>query len=108
MGLAIPGMYFDGSTSMKLLVDHALTGSSDYTLFIAATPGHDATDPSTGSATNALITTSGVATADNALFGISQTRTALGTLTYLSRGFGSGFDGGPFIASEYERSRQLG
>lgn len=89
MGLALAGYYFDGSASQKLLVEHALTTSSDYTLCIVATPNHTATDATTATTTNALITTSGVVSTENALFGISQTRTALGSLSLLCAGQGN-------------------
>lgn len=89
MGLAIPGFYFDGTASQKLLVDTALTTSDNVTMFVAFTPDHDATDATTGSSTNAIITTSGVAPADNALFGLSQTRTALGASAAFSGGQGN-------------------
>jgi hypothetical protein len=90
MGLGVAGWYFDGSTSMKLLVEHALTTASNYTLIIAATPDHDATDPSTGTSTNGLITTSDVSTANRGLFAISQSVTTKENLTLLAAGHGVG------------------
>lgn len=73
----IPGWFFDGTSGQKLLVENALTGSSNFTLFVVATPDISYADSSTN---NVLIGSSATPTASVPLFLIRQSSGELSTL----------------------------
>jgi hypothetical protein len=86
---AIAGWVFDGTASQKLLVETALTGSSNFTLFVVATPYVGGTDSSTN---NALIATSAIPASSAPLFLVRQTNTALQTLNLYCGSTGTALD----------------
>ena len=78
-GPHLPGWYFDGTSGQKLLVENALTSSSNFTLFVVATPDANASDPSTN---NVLIGTSATPSASVPLFLVRQSQAAPQTLNF--------------------------
>ena len=75
---AIAGWVFDGTASQKLLVENALTSSSDYTLFVVATPYTGVADASTH---NVLIATAMYPSTALPLFAVRQTYNDLKKMT---------------------------
>lgn len=76
---AIGGWVFDGTASQKLLVEHALTSSSNYTLFVTFTANIATSDASTH---NAIVSTSTLPGATGPLFILRQAQTDLKTCQF--------------------------
>ncbi len=78
---AVAGWVFDGTASQKLLVEHALTTSSNYTVFLACTPNTNLTDTTTSVSSNGILTTAATAgTGTTGHFSFRQTAATLSSL----------------------------
>lgn len=89
---ALAGWVFDGTASQKLLVEHALTTSSNYTVFLVCTPDDVHTEAASGSTANGILTTAGASSGDGGLFTIRQSRDAHGTMAFYAGTAGSTVD----------------